>query len=407
VFHCQWTFNRFFFFFFFFFLTPSFRILEMDGATMSTAAEMAAPAPITANVATPPSTTASQRARPHRPGIDNFPRTTKFVAGVINKSLPFIILGLVGYAIYVYCFLYCWTEVVSFHSRRVGIALICAFCAILTLLFVTWAQVLVVGPGRYRPDEAAAADAGEAADTGRVMEKQAALREVFVCDPYGYPLWCSTCQMQKPDRVHHSAELGYCVPKMDHLCNWVGGVIGLANYRFFMQFLGYFILLLSFLVVSMAVFTSTYKARTGTQPAHLIVIFVISGFWLVLLVAFTAVHISYVLTNTTTIESMRYKQSDFPIFNFRETAQSNLRVVSRMRRTDPRPYSLGSAANWRGVMGSSALYWVFPLPLPRAERARPFAEFNPALLALFRDRYARREEGYPAVRVPPSQQRAE
>ena len=388
------------------FVNPVFQIPpQIDSAAMSTAAEMTTPAPITAYVATTPSTVPSQRARPHRPDIDNAPRTIRVLAGVINKSLPFIVLGLVGYAIYVYCFIYCWTEVVSFHSRRVGIALICAFCVIMALLFITWAQILIVGPGRYQPDESITAGAGDEADTGRVMEKQAQ-REVFVCDPYGYPLWCSTCQMHKPDRVHHSADLGYCVPKMDHQCNWVGGLIGLANYRSFIQFLGYFTLLLCFLVASMAVFTRTYKNRTGKQPAQLIIIFAISGFWLALLFAFTAVHISYVLTNTTTIESMRYKQSDFPIFNFRE-ANSNLRVVSRMRRNDPGPYDLGAAANWRSVMGACALYWVLPLPLPWAERERPFAEFNPKLLALFRERYARREEGYPAVRDPHIQQHTE
>lgn len=363
----------------------------MDGVQTPTTAA-AVPAPITTYVA--PSSSTYLWVRSSLPEINKFPRITKFAATVINKSLPFVVVGLVGYAIYVYCYLYCWKEVVSFHSRSTGIALICVFCVILTLLFATWAQIIVMGPGRYRPNEAPTVAAGEAS-AGGFIEKRIGSREVFVCDPYGYPLWCSTCQMRKPDRVHHSAELGYCVPKMDHLCNWVGGVIGLSNYRFFIQFLVYFIMLLAFIVVSMAVFANAYNARRDSHPAHLIIIFAISGFWLVLLVAFTAVHISYVLTNTTTIENMKFKKSDFPIFNFGE-AESGLRVVSRMHRTDPRPYSLGATENWRRVMGVSPLYWVIPLPLSRLERERSFAEFNPELLTLLRERYARREEGYPA-----------
>ena len=45
-------------------------------------------------------------------------------------------------------------------------------------------------------------------------------KDVFECDIDGYPRWCSSCQMWKPDRSHHSSELGRCVYKMDHFCPW-------------------------------------------------------------------------------------------------------------------------------------------------------------------------------------------
>lgn len=45
-------------------------------------------------------------------------------------------------------------------------------------------------------------------------------RDVFECEMDGMPRYCSTCKIWKPDRVHHSSELGKCVYKMDHYCPW-------------------------------------------------------------------------------------------------------------------------------------------------------------------------------------------
>lgn len=50
-------------------------------------------------------------------------------------------------------------------------------------------------------------------------------KDVFVCEADGRPKWCSGCRQWKPDRAHHSSELGRCVYKMDHLCPWVGGMV--------------------------------------------------------------------------------------------------------------------------------------------------------------------------------------
>lgn len=50
-------------------------------------------------------------------------------------------------------------------------------------------------------------------------------KDVFVCEADGRPKWCSGCRQWKPDRAHHSSEIGRCVRKMDHLCPWVGGMV--------------------------------------------------------------------------------------------------------------------------------------------------------------------------------------
>jgi palmitoyltransferase len=38
--------------------------------------------------------------------------------------------------------------------------------------------------------------------------------DMFVCEPGGYPRWCKTCQIIKPDRAHHSRDAGRCVYRM-------------------------------------------------------------------------------------------------------------------------------------------------------------------------------------------------
>lgn len=50
-------------------------------------------------------------------------------------------------------------------------------------------------------------------------------REAFICDDDGRPKWCSECRNWRPDRSHHSKEIGRCVRKMDHYCPWVGGMV--------------------------------------------------------------------------------------------------------------------------------------------------------------------------------------
>lgn len=46
------------------------------------------------------------------------------------------------------------------------------------------------------------------------------MRDVFVCDQRGLPIYCQHCHNWKPDRAHHSQDAGRCTLKMDHFCPW-------------------------------------------------------------------------------------------------------------------------------------------------------------------------------------------
>lgn len=45
-------------------------------------------------------------------------------------------------------------------------------------------------------------------------------RDIFECEVDGLPRYCSICKTWKPDRTHHSREVGRCIFKMDHFCPW-------------------------------------------------------------------------------------------------------------------------------------------------------------------------------------------
>lgn len=73
------------------------------------------------------------------------------------------------------------------------------------------------------------------ASSARTSLQEFALKDIYVCESDGLPRWCSHCNIWKPDRSHHSAEVGRCVRRMDHVCPWVGGVVGETSMKFFVQ----------------------------------------------------------------------------------------------------------------------------------------------------------------------------
>jgi palmitoyltransferase len=90
-------------------------------------------------------------------------------------------------------------------------------------------------------------------------------RDIFECEIDGMPRWCSTCKIWKPDRTHHSSEVGRCVYKMDHFCPWAGGIISETTYKFFIQFLCYGMLYCIFTLV-VSVYYIVQRHREVRHP---------------------------------------------------------------------------------------------------------------------------------------------
>lgn len=124
-------------------------------------------------------------------------------------------------------------------------------------------------------------------------------RDVFVCDTKGLPLWCHHCQAWKPDRAHHSQDVGRCTAKMDHFCPWVGGVVGERSYKFFLQFLAY-----SFILSTYAMVLLAYFVKEDRHHAQWIVALGLAGFFVLFTLGMVINSLHMTFRNVTTIENI-------------------------------------------------------------------------------------------------------
>ncbi|XWW94199.1 hypothetical protein V2A60_002141 [Cordyceps javanica] len=127
-------------------------------------------------------------------------------------------------------------------------------------------------------------------------------KDVFVCEADGRPKWCSGCRQWKPDRAHHSSEIGRCVRKMDHLCPWVGGMVSETSFNFFSQFTFYCALYCS-LTLAITGYTLSQQSGQRSSPDGWVVAgVVLSAFFLLFSAGMALTSLRYILTNLTNID---------------------------------------------------------------------------------------------------------
>ncbi|KID82491.1 DHHC zinc finger membrane protein [Metarhizium guizhouense ARSEF 977] len=189
-------------------------------------------------------------------------------------------------------------------------------------------------------------------------------KDVFACEADGRPKWCSECRQWKPDRAHHSREMGRCVRKMDHMCPWVGGMV------------------------------------SETFDGWIIAILVISSFFGLFALGMTLTGGRFLLTNITNIDMLRRRQTfnlavriplgtpastkyqtiTYPILpkvagatgsgqlDDDAAASTSARDQDAFRtfailKTEPyeNPWDLGFWENWKSVMGNEPWEWFLPI----------------------------------------------
>eukprot|EP01029_Cantina_marsupialis_P027653 TRINITY_DN773137_c0_g1_i1.p1 TRINITY_DN773137_c0_g1~~TRINITY_DN773137_c0_g1_i1.p1 ORF type:complete len:310 (+),score=6.63 TRINITY_DN773137_c0_g1_i1:96-1025(+) len=162
--------------------------------------------------------------------------------------------------------------------------------------------------------------------------------------------YCSKCEKFKPPRTHHCSICNECVLKMDHHCPWVGNCVGLGNYKFFMLFLIYGILLAyvgigTMLPYSLDMFKSSDVPDSLPFMAFITFIMAVAfGFTLTL---FGVTHIYFIIKGKTTIEA-----------HTEET------------------YSLGKILNLKLVFGMKYKEW--PLPISRTRKVYDGLQWPPS-----------------------------
>lgn len=228
--------------------------------------------------------------------------------------LPFIMYGLICYSTWSFSHKLCYDHVYKRHRRKdVAIGLICTVVFLDILLLVTWFQLAVlIGPGKQPkvppfmifPDEVS--DGSSCSESGGHSSLIPPI--CYQSDPNGYPIWCSICQSLKTERVHHSSYLGYCVPRFDHRCIWIGSVVGKDNYRLFFQFLVYFAVLSLIVLVSICVFIKQiidgHEGGGSRLSSNLIAALILSGFGLLMTASMVPTYIICIIQNKTFLEFM-------------------------------------------------------------------------------------------------------
>ena len=130
-------------------------------------------------------------------------------------------------------------------------------------------------------------------------------------DPESF-LRCRKCSGMKPPRAHHCSVCNKCCLKMDHHCPWIGNCVGFYNYKFFVNFLLFSVVLCFFVLLNSIPaalrFMSFGKAVSeGSASIAIIILSAIHG--MVGLAFFISVqfllyfHMKLVTVNSTTLES--------------------------------------------------------------------------------------------------------
>ena len=226
------------------------------------------------------------------------------------KFIPIFLALLIAYASYVITgplaiqFLLNPPESVP-KRIAVGLAIPIAYLFLLIPVAATWLRLLIVvwwSPGYVplgEPRDGAEADPAPGLEAFWT-------KDVFLCDPQGFPLWCTKCQTWKPDRAHHNQDVGRCTMKMDHFCPWVGGVVGERSYKFFVQFIFYSLLLSGYVTGVLAYFVAEDK-ESGTAKIQWLIALGLAGFFLLFTGGMFGNCMWMIFRNVTTIENIDYR----------------------------------------------------------------------------------------------------
>lgn len=131
------------------------------------------------------------------------------------------------------------------------------------------------------------------------------MRNVFVSDSHGMPIWCSFCNNWKPDRTRHSQDTGRCTRKFDHFCPWVGGVLGERSLKFFVQFNFYSFLLSAFAMSVLAYFVAE-KKESSNIAVQWIIALGLSAFFCLFTLGIFLNSLWMTLRNATSVENINY-----------------------------------------------------------------------------------------------------
>lgn len=174
---------------------------------------------------------------------------------------------------------------------------------------------------------------------------------IVTCTHNGDIRLCGACRTIKPDRSHHCRVCGKCILKMDHHCIWLNNCVSYSNYKYFILFLAYGLMMSVYVVATTAgeyattfwnVISFSYKMEhQGDSYQHHIFLMIFGTVFSIFFLGFFAFHIYLISTNQTTLEYLSAPKFSGGI--------------------DANGFNLGCCRNVQEVFGKEVLLWPFPI----------------------------------------------
>lgn len=289
--------------------------------------------------------------------------------------VPLILFGLLCYATWVYCHKLCYDEIYKrFGHKSIAIGLMCPEIIFVIVIFVTWVQMLILGPGvqpKVPPFRIVADKDNNGSGTSVDEKDQLSILppDIYQCDPQGYPIWCSMCQSLKMERTHHSATLGYCVPRFDHYCVWIGTVVGRKNYRLFIQFSMYFFFFFVIVLIPVCKYLKDiiHHNRHTSPPVNpnILVLLILCAIGFLMVTPLFLSHIYYMAVNVSSIEIIAKKRASkaAPKYFCCYNQADGYRYVIRFLPGDPQAFwnKNNAITNIKEFLGNNFFMWFIPI----------------------------------------------
>mmetsp|Transcript_36116 Transcript_36116/g.60883 ORF Transcript_36116/g.60883 Transcript_36116/m.60883 type:complete len:308 (-) Transcript_36116:375-1298(-) len=251
---------------------------------------------------------------------------------VFGSLMVFVVTSLVAITAYAMIFIAYWDKLGK-EDNHYGIPIVGVFLILAIMMLWSYFATLLQDPGSvpagWQPSNDPSQDA-----VRRAGSHPAGAR------------WCKRCLKWKPERCHHCSVCGRCVLKMDHHCVWVVNCVGGKNYKFFLLFLFYtFVVSVYSTVVLIPAFMEIFgydnndsdDKMNDSEEAFIFLAVVLDIAFAFSVAGFLAMHLTLVLSNTTTIEMYEKKRSS------------------------PWRYDLGRRKNFEQVFGDTVWHWPIPM----------------------------------------------
>ncbi|KAK7946131.1 Palmitoyltransferase PFA5 [Apiospora aurea] len=340
--------------------------------------------------------------------------STKAASRWVTRVIPVILAVAVGYATYVTVARVCVDFLIRDRQQNgSAVAVLVLYFLFLFLMVATYLRTIITintDPGLVPLGPLAVSrrskDGNDKSHRGDDLEGQPYFvtpdsnpdspglelfytKDVFICETDGRPKWCSECCNWKPDRAHHSSELNRCVLRMDHYCPWAGGMVGENSFKFFVQFTTY---TACYCGIVLGAAGSTLKKQMSSGnglDGFLVGALGLGGFFGLFTFMMTITSLRYVLLNMTNVDLLgsrtkvyqlavriprgsegtdRYHVINYPLERPSSSMGHEARDALAIRtfailRTEAgeNPWDLGYWENWKEVMGTNIIDWLFPI----------------------------------------------